>query len=46
MYDAICEMKNGKTPGPDGISVQFYKKFLHIIGDDFATISNKFANCR
>ena len=21
--NAICEMKNGKTPGPDGISVEF-----------------------
>ena len=22
-FNAICEMKNGKMPGPDGISVEF-----------------------
>ena len=38
-------MKNGKTPGPDGISVEFYKNFWHIIGDDFDMILNKFVNC-
>ena len=46
IYNAICEMKNGKTPDPDGISVEFYEKFWHIIGDDFAMILNKFVNCR
>ena len=46
IYNAICEMKNGKTLGPDGISVEFYKKFWHIIGDDFAMFLNKFVNCR
>ena len=28
IYHAICEMKNGKTPGPDGICVEFLKKIL------------------
>ena len=46
IYNAICEMKNGKTPGPNGISVEFYEKFWHIIGNDFAMILNKFVNCR
>ena len=46
IYNAICEMKNGKTPGPDGFRVEFYKKFWHIIGNDFAMILNKFVNCR
>ena len=40
IYNAICEMKDGKTPGPDGISVEFYKKFWRIIGDDFAMFLN------
>ena len=39
-------MKNGKRPGRDGTSVEFYKKFWHIIGDDFAMILTKFVNCR
>ena len=35
-------MKNRKTPGPDCINVvEFYKKFWHITGDDFAIILNK-----
>ena len=45
IYNAISEMKNGKAPGPNGISVEFHKKFWHIIGDDFAMISNKFVDC-
>ena len=40
IYNAICEMKNGKTPGPDGISGEFLKKFWHIIGDDFVIINS------
>ena len=39
-------MKNVITPGPDGISVEFYKKLWHIIGDGFAMTLNKFINCR
>ena len=46
IYNAICEMKNGKTPGPDGVTVKLYKKFWHIIGDDFVMILNEFVNCR
>ena len=39
-------MKNGRTPDPNGINVEFYKKIWHIIGNDFAIILNKLANCR
>ena len=46
IYNAICEVKNDKTPGPDGIKVEFYKKFRQVIGEDFAMILNKFVNCR
>ena len=45
IYKAIRKMKNGKTPGLDGISVEFYKNFWHIVGDDFAMILNKLINC-
>lgn len=27
MEEAICQMKNGKAPGCDGLPVEFYKKF-------------------
>ena len=46
IYNAICEMKNGKTSGPASVCVEFYKKFWHIIGDDFAMILDKFVNYR
>ena len=30
---ALDRMKNGKSPGCDGISVDFYKKFWPVLGD-------------
>ena len=38
--DAIKLMKNGKTPGSDGLPAEFYKKFFHIFGHDFVTMIN------
>ena len=37
-------MKSGKTPGPDGIGIEFYKKFWHVIGDQFTVVMNEFIN--
>ena len=34
VFDAIAQMKNNKAPGPDGFSVEFYKKCWHIIKGD------------
>ena len=31
-------MNNNKSPGPDGIIVEFYKEFWYIIGDDLSDI--------
>ena len=31
---AITGTKTGKTPGPDGLSIKFYKKSWHVIGPD------------
>ena len=39
-------MKNGKAPCPEGISVEFYKRFWPFIGDDFDTILIKLVHCR
>ena len=35
-------MKSGKIPGPDGIGIKFYKKFWHVIGDQFTVVMNEF----
>lgn len=32
---ALSTMKNGRSPGSDGIVVEFYKKFWHLLGDWF-----------
>jgi len=34
----IKQMATGKTPGPDGIAIEFYRKCWHIIGDDFTQV--------
>jgi len=34
-------MATGKTPGPDGIAIEFYRKCWHIIGDDFTQVLNE-----
>ena len=31
---AIINTKTGNTPGPDGLSIEFYKESWHIIGSD------------
>ena len=31
LYDAIATMKKGKTPGPDGLSLEFYLTFYQDI---------------
>lgn len=33
LIEAICNQKNGKTPGPDGILAEFYHKFNDIISE-------------
>ena len=34
---ALNQMAPLKTPGPDGMSPIFYKKYWHIVGDDVTT---------
>jgi hypothetical protein len=31
-YKVLCKMSNGKAPGNDGLTVQFYKTFWNIVG--------------
>ena len=35
---AITNSKTGKTPGPDGLSIEFYKESWHIIGPDLIEV--------
>ena len=35
---AIMEMENNKSPGPDGIPVEFYKKFIDLLIDDLVQL--------
>ena len=37
---AVSSLANGKSPGPDGITVEFYKKFWHLIRDRYLTYIN------
>ena len=38
LFWIIKKMATGKTPGPDGIAIEFYCKCWHIIGDDFTQV--------
>jgi len=41
LFWIIKQMATGKTPGPDGIAIEFYRKCWHIIGDDFTQVLNE-----
>ena len=38
--DAIFSFKNGRTPGPDGLSIEFYKAMFSVIKGDLQKIFN------
>ena len=38
--EAVSLMKNGKTPGLDGLPAEFYKDFFHLFGRDFIDMIN------
>ena len=40
LTNAILDMENNKSPGPDGISGEFYKTFLPLLQDDLLMIIN------
>ena len=42
---AIFSMKNGKTPGLDGLSVEFYKEMWHIIKAEFLQVVKYILQC-
>ena len=39
-FGAIQKMKRNKSPGLDGISVEFYEKFWSLIGDLLVSVFN------
>jgi hypothetical protein len=38
---AIRGMKNGKSPGSDGLGKEFYDKFFYLFGNDFVSVINR-----
>jgi exonuclease III len=40
---ALKAMKNDKSPGPDGLCVEFYKKFIFLFIDDLVSVYNALA---
>ena len=40
VHEIVKRMPHGKTPGPDGISAEFYKKCWHVIGQDLTETIN------
>ena len=40
LWDAIMSFLNGKSPGPDGITIEFYKAMFSVIKDDLLCVYN------
>lgn len=38
LFSALQSMKNGKAPGLDGLPVDFYKAYWHLLGEDLLTV--------
>lgn len=38
---AVKSMQNNKSPGPDGFTCEFYKKFAHLLAPTLQTIFNE-----
>lgn len=46
VWQAISHMPNGKSSGPDGLPVEFYKEFWEIIKEDLFRLVSDFHNGR
>ena len=41
LHHTILQMANGKSPGPDGLTVEFYKNSWNVIAQDFTETINE-----
>ncbi len=41
LYTALMSMENGKSPGIDGLPIEFYKLFWPILGEDILAVFNE-----
>ena len=47
IWDAVNSFKNNKSPGPDGMSAEFYKETFDVIKHELRCVLNMFLNrCR
>ena len=44
VYNAICSTHNGRSPGPDGLSNEFYKVLFPVIKKDLTDLFNHYLN--
>ena len=42
IFDAVMSFKNGKTPGLDGLTIEFYKEVFEIIKNELVQVFNSY----
>ena len=40
MFEVMQNMATGRSPGPNGLTIEWFKTFFHLIADDIISIYN------